>query len=116
MAISACLPAQHTGKTVLPRTAQQRGRQRHEKAIPKEQGCTPTHTQPIPQHPATGPRLSVLPYASDVLSRNGNQTLQSAKGEASKDHNLERTTLVAPSLNTQSIQYRSRRDLSLYVQ
>lgn len=63
---------------------------------------------PGPQHPATGPRLSVLPYASDALSRNGNKTQQSAKGEASEDHNLERATLVAPSLNTQSTQYQTR--------
>lgn len=70
---------------------------------------------PCPQHPATGPRLSVLPYASDALPRNGNKILQSAKGEASEDHNLERTTLVAPSLNTQSTQYQSQRSFPIHA-
>lgn len=65
MAISACLPAQHTGKTVLPRTAQQRGRQRHEKAIPKEQGCTPPHSPyPSTQLQAPGSLSYPMPQMS----------------------------------------------------
>lgn len=70
MAISACLPAQHTGKTVLPVTAQQRDRTGSDVGGPSL--GAKLHPAPAPSY---RPQALCPTYASEALSRNGNKAL-----------------------------------------